>query len=50
MIIMETIWHGTKVCHSMNYYITYVYLGSYMLVCMYMQYLNVGDLFSNAMN
>ena len=33
MIIMETMWRRTKVCHSMNYCITIVYLGSYMLVC-----------------
>jgi hypothetical protein len=33
MIIMETMWHRTKVCHSMNYCITFVYLGSYMLLC-----------------
>jgi hypothetical protein len=33
MIIMETMWRRTKVCHSMNYYITFLYLGSYMLVC-----------------
>ena len=33
MIIMENMWHKTKVCHSMNYCITFVYLGSYMLVC-----------------
>ena len=32
MIIMETMWRRTKVCHSMNYCITFVYLGSYMLV------------------
>jgi len=32
MIIMKTIWHGTKVCHSMNYCITFVYLGFYKLV------------------
>jgi hypothetical protein len=36
MIIMETMWRRTKVCHSMNYCITFVYLGN---VCMYMQYL-----------
>jgi hypothetical protein len=33
MIIMETMWRRTKVCHSMNYCITFVYPGSYMLVC-----------------
>ena len=33
MIIMKTMWHRTKVCHSMNYFITFMYLGSYMLVC-----------------
>ena len=32
MIIMETMWRRTKVCHSMNYCITFVYLGSYKLV------------------
>jgi hypothetical protein len=33
MILMETMWHRTKVCHSMNYCITFVYIDSYMLVC-----------------
>jgi hypothetical protein len=33
MIIMETMCRWIKVCHSMNYCITFVYLGSYMLVC-----------------
>jgi hypothetical protein len=33
MIIMETMWHKTKVCHPMNYCITFVHLVSYMLVC-----------------
>ena len=32
MIIMKTIWQETIVCHSMNYCITFVYLGSYKLV------------------
>jgi hypothetical protein len=32
MIMMENMWHKTKVCHSMNYCITFVYLGSYKLV------------------
>ena len=32
MIIIENMWHKTKVCHSINYCITFVYLGSYMLV------------------
>jgi hypothetical protein len=33
MIIMETMWRGTKVCHSMNYCIKFINLSSYMLVC-----------------
>ena len=33
MIMMENMWHKTKVCHSMNYCITFVHLLSYMLVC-----------------
>ena len=33
MIIMETMWRRIKVCHSMNYCIAFLYLGSYMLVC-----------------
>jgi hypothetical protein len=33
MIMVDTMWRGTKMCHSMNYCITFVHLVSYMLVC-----------------
>jgi hypothetical protein len=40
MIIMETMWRRTKVCHSMNYCITFfVSRLLHASVCMYMQYL-----------